>query len=216
MDLEFDENYDRDDIVGQTKLIEDDTDQSCKLCPLHETRNNIVWERSTSDKDVDALFIGEAPGKDEDIQGKPFVGRAGKILDNWIFEVDLLSYAIVNIVKCRPPNNRKPHPNEIRACLPYLIKQIQQFNPKIIVALGATPCSVLTNRKELVVNIGKRTVYVSEIVERLRLDIELPAKILHEWRNQMCVNQCTEDEFYGYTSYTCPVTSYMFNNYLVR
>jgi DNA polymerase len=141
--------------VGQTKLIEEDSDQSCKRCPLHQTRNTIVWQRSTADKDVDVLFIGEAPGKDEDLQGKPFVGRAGKLLDEWIFELDLLSYAIINIVKCRPPNNRKPNPNEIRSCFPYLIKQIQQFNPKIIVALGATPCSVLTNRKEVVANIGK-------------------------------------------------------------
>lgn len=141
--------------MGQTKLIDNESDQSCKRCPLHETRNNIVWERSTTDKDVDILFIGEAPGKDEDLQGKPFVGRAGKLLDDWIFEMDLLSYAIINIVKCRPPNNRKPNPNEIRSCLPYLIKQIQQFNPKIIVALGATPCSVLINRKEVVANIGK-------------------------------------------------------------
>lgn len=141
--------------MGQTKLIEEESDQSCRRCSLHETRNNIVWQRSTADKDVDVLFIGEAPGKDEDLQGKPFVGRAGKLLDDWIFELDLLSYAIINIVKCRPPRNRKPNQNEIRACLPYLTKQIQQFNPKIIVALGATPCAVLINRKEVVANIGK-------------------------------------------------------------
>lgn len=139
----------------QTKLIDNESDQSCKRCPLHETRNNIVWDRGTADKDVDILFIGEAPGKEEDLRGKPFVGRAGKLLDDWIFELDLLNYAIINIVKCRPPNNRKPNPNEIRSCLPYLIKQIKQFNPKIIVALGAIPCSVLINRKEVVVNIGK-------------------------------------------------------------
>lgn len=141
--------------MGQTKLIEEESDQSCKRCPLHETRNNIVWQRGTADKDIDVLFIGEAPGKNEDLQGKPFVGRAGKLLDDWIFELDLLSYAIINIVKCRPPNNRKPNTNEIRSCLPHLIKQIQQFNPKIIVALGAISCSVLINRKEVVVNIGK-------------------------------------------------------------
>lgn len=139
----------------QTKLIDNGSDQSCKLCSLHETRNNIVWERSTADKDVDVLFIGEAPGREEDLRGQPFVGRAGQLLDKWIEEIGVISYAIINIVKCRPPNNRKPHPNEIRACLPHLIKQVQQFNPKIIVILGATPCSVLTNRKELVANIGK-------------------------------------------------------------
>jgi len=136
-------------------LIEKEDDKIYRCCPLWQTRNNIVWERSTVDKDVDVLFIGEAPGKDEDLQGKPFVGKAGKKLDEWIFELDLLNYAIINIVKCRPPNNRKPHPSEIRSCLPYLIKQIQKFNPKIIIALGATPCSVLINRKEVVANIGK-------------------------------------------------------------
>ncbi len=150
----------------QTKLIENEEDKLYRCCPLWKTRTNIVWERSTKDKDVDVLFIGEAPGKDEDLQGKPFVGRAGRLLDDWIFEMDLLSYAIINIVKCRPPNNRKPNSNEIRSCLPYLTKQIQQFNPKIIVALGATPCSVLINRKEVVPNIGKifKTIYGDVIV----------------------------------------------------
>lgn len=141
--------------MGQTKLIEEESDQSCKRCPLHETRTSIVWQRGTADKDIDVLFIGEAPGKDEDLRGKPFVGRAGKILDKWIEDIGLTNYNIVNIVKCRPPGNRKPLSNEIRACLPYLIKQIQQFNPKIIVALGSTPCSILINRKEVVPNIGK-------------------------------------------------------------
>lgn len=152
--------------MGQTKLIEEESDQSCRICPLHKTRNTIVWQRCTADKDIDVLFIGEAPGKEEDLQGRPFVGRAGKVLDDWIFELDLSSYAIINIVKCRPPNNRKPNPSEIRACFPYLIKQIQQFNPKIIVALGATPCSVLINRKEVVANIGKifKTKYGDVIV----------------------------------------------------
>lgn len=141
--------------MTQTKLIENEDDKIYQCCPLWRTRNNIVWQRSTTDKDVDVLFIGEAPGKDEDLQGKPFVGKAGKKLDEWIFELDLLSYAIINIVKCRPPGNRKPYPEEIRSCLPHLIKQVQQFNPKIIVALGATPCLVLINRKEVIVNIGK-------------------------------------------------------------
>lgn len=139
----------------QTKLIDNESDQSCKRCPLHQTRNTIVWQRSTANKDIDVLFIGEAPGKEEDLQGIPFVGKAGQILNKWIEEAGVTNYAIINIVKCRPPNNRKPNPNEIRSCLPYLIQQIQQFNPRIIVALGATPCSVLINRKEVVANIGK-------------------------------------------------------------
>lgn len=138
--------------MGQTKLIED---EGCKLCPLHQTRNNVVWIRGTETENVDILFIGEAPGRDEDLTGKPFVGKAGKLLDKWIEEAELTSYAIINIVKCRPPNNRKPLKSEISACLPYLIKQISDMKPKLIVALGATPSSVLINRKEVVANIGK-------------------------------------------------------------
>lgn len=136
----------------QTKLIED---EGCKLCPLHKTRNNVVWIRGTATENVNILFIGEAPGRDEDLQSKPFVGKAGKLLDKWIEEAELTNYAIVNIVKCRPPNNRKPLRSEINACLPYLVKQIQGMSPKLIVALGATPSSVLINRKDVVANIGK-------------------------------------------------------------
>jgi uracil-DNA glycosylase family 4 len=136
----------------QTKLIED---EGCKLCNLHETRNNIVWYRGTATENVDVLFIGEAPGKDEDLSGRPFVGRAGKVLDKWIEEAGLTNYAIINIVKCRPPNNRKPNSSEIRACMPYLIEQINNMKPRIIVSLGAVPSSVLVNRKEVIVNIGK-------------------------------------------------------------
>jgi|SRR3972149_93061 len=136
----------------QTKLIED---EGCKLCPLHKTRNNIVWYRGTAKENVDVLFIGEAPGKDEDLIGRPFVGRAGKVLDKWIEEAELTNFAIINIVKCRPPNNRKPTTLEIKACLPYLIEQINEMNPKIIVSLGAVPSSVLVNKKEVIANIGK-------------------------------------------------------------
>ena len=138
--------------MGQTKLIED---EGCKLCDLHKTRNNIVWIRGTAAENIDILFVGEAPGRDEDLYGKPFVGKAGKLLDKWIEAAELTNYAIVNIVKCRPPNNRKPLKSEINACLPHLIKQLHDMNPKLIVALGATSSLVLTNRKEVVVNIGK-------------------------------------------------------------
>ncbi len=136
----------------QTKLIED---EECKLCPLCKTRNNIVWYRGTSDKDVDVIFVGEAPGRDEDLIGKPFVGRAGKILDKWIDEAKLTNYAIINIVKCRPPENRVPSKGEINSCLPHFIKQIHDMNPKIIVALGRTAISVLINKTEVLPNVGK-------------------------------------------------------------
>ncbi len=136
----------------QTKLIED---EGCKLCDLHKTRNNIVWIRGTSDKDVDIVLIGEAPGKDEDLSGRPFVGRAGKVLDKWIEEAELTNYAIVNIVKCRPPENRVPSKAEIRACFPHLIRQLQELKPKLIIALGRTAMSILINRTEVLPNVGK-------------------------------------------------------------
>ncbi len=140
----------------QTKLINDeDKDNSCKLCSLWKDRNKIVWQRGTKDRDVDILWVGEAPGRDEDREGKPFVGRAGKILDNWIFEADISNYSIINIVKCRPPNNRPPNKIEINACFPYLVKQMKEFNPKLIVALGRTACSVLINKTEITKNLGK-------------------------------------------------------------
>lgn len=153
-------NVVRQDMV-QIKLIEDDesgkydTSGEYKCCPLWKTRNNVVWIRGTSTKDVDVLFVGEAPGKDEDLMGRPFVGRAGQVLNKWIEEARLTNYAIINIVKCRPPDNRKPLQSEIKACLPYFIKQAKELNPKLIVALGATASSVLINRTDITVNVGK-------------------------------------------------------------
>lgn len=147
--------------MGQMKLIEDDNcvdkdiSKDYKCCPLWKTRNNMVWIRGTSTKDVDVLFVGEAPGRDEDLRGLPFVGRAGQVLNKWICEAKLSNYAIINIVKCRTPNNRKPLQSEIRACLPYFIKQVQELRPKLIVALGATAMSVLINRSEVLPNVGK-------------------------------------------------------------
>ncbi len=145
----------------QTTLIDDDEiceygkSSEYKCCPLWKTRNKMVWIRGTATKDVDVLFVGEAPGKDEDLYGRPFVGRAGQILNKWIEEARLTNYAIINIIKCRPPNNRKPLQSEIKACLPYFIKQTKELNPKIIVALGATAMSVLINRSEVLPNVGK-------------------------------------------------------------
>src|SRR3990167_7532259 len=156
----------------QKKIIEDDeiseygSSTGYKCCPLWKTRNKMVWIRGASTKDVDILFVGEAPGRDENLLGRPFVGKAGQILNKWIEEAGVTNYAIINIVKCRPPNNRKPLQSEIRSCLPYFVKQVEELNPKLIVALGAIPCSVLINRKEVVANIGKifKTMYVDVIV----------------------------------------------------
>ena len=109
---------------------------NCKLCPLSETRTQVVWADGNLSSDV--LFIGEAPGFHEDQQGIPFVGAAGKLLDTLLAEVDLdrSSVAIVNVLKCRPPGNRDPLPNEIEACRPYLEAQLEFMRPKVIITLG--------------------------------------------------------------------------------
>jgi uracil-DNA glycosylase len=108
----------------------------CQRCRLAETRTNVVWADGNLDSDV--LFIGEGPGFHEDQQGIPFVGAAGQLLDRLLGEVgmDRTQVAIVNVVKCRPPGNRDPQPDEIEACKPYLDAQIQHMKPKVIVTLG--------------------------------------------------------------------------------
>jgi DNA polymerase len=109
---------------------------TCPRCRLSETRTNVVWADGNLDSEV--LFIGEGPGFHEDQQGIPFVGAAGQLLDRLLGEVDLdrTRVAIVNVVKCRPPGNRDPLPDEIEACKPYLDAQIQYMAPKVIVTLG--------------------------------------------------------------------------------
>ena len=108
----------------------------CVRCRLSETRTNVVWADGNLDSDV--LFIGEGPGFHEDQQGLPFVGAAGQLLDKLLGEVglDRTQVAIVNVVKCRPPGNRDPQPDEIEACKPYLDAQIRHMKPKVIVTLG--------------------------------------------------------------------------------
>jgi len=110
---------------------------SCTDCPLHEKRNKTVF--GVGDEDADWLFVGEGPGADEDAQGEPFVGQAGKLLDNMLAAISLKRGAnvyIANLVKCRPPGNRNPEPHEALQCEPYLHRQIELIRPKLIVALG--------------------------------------------------------------------------------
>jgi len=109
---------------------------SCSACPLSKTRTNCVF--GTGNPDADLLFIGEAPGREEDLSGIPFVGRAGKLLDKYLYAVDIPreSVYIANILKCRPPENRDPLPEEEDACIGYLREQLKLIRPKIIVCLG--------------------------------------------------------------------------------
>lgn len=110
--------------------------ENCKSCPLWEQRTNLVFGEGNIDSVI--MFIGEAPGFHEDQQGRPFVGAAGKLLTELIEGLGLKreEVYIANVLKCRPPNNREPLPDEIRACFSLLKKQIEIINPKIICTLG--------------------------------------------------------------------------------
>ncbi len=108
----------------------------CQKCPLGKTRTKFVF--GVGNPDADIMFIGEAPGRDEDLQGIPFVGRAGKLLDKMLAEVGINrdEVYIANILKCRPPENRDPLPDEVAECEPHLHMQIKLIKPKVICSLG--------------------------------------------------------------------------------
>ena len=109
----------------------------CTRCPLSEHRTQVVF--GVGNPDADLMFIGEAPGRDEDLQGEPFVGRSGKLLDRLMAEelgVDRSVCYIANVVKCRPPDNRDPKPDEILSCRPYLAAQLELIRPVVVVTLG--------------------------------------------------------------------------------
>jgi len=129
------------------KELEDVAEQTrqCRKCGLGSLRTNTVPGEGSPAARI--MFIGEAPGADEDAQGRPFVGRAGQLLDKIIAACGLKreDVWIGNILKCRPPDNRDPRPEEIIACLPYLQRQIELINPEVIVALGAHAAKTLLN-----------------------------------------------------------------------
>ena len=123
--------------------------ENCRKCNLWKTRKNPVVGAGSLDSEI--LFIGEAPGYNEDLQGYPFVGRAGKILDELLESVGLKrdDVYIANILKCRPPDNRNPLKNEIESCKEYLNKQIELIQPKIILPLGNFACSYIFEKFSL-------------------------------------------------------------------
>lgn len=110
--------------------------QGCVKCGLHEGRNTVVF--GVGNPNADLMFVGEAPGADEDRQGEPFVGRAGQLLTRIIEAMKLTrdDVYIANVLKCRPPDNRNPVPDEVETCSPYLLRQIELIQPKVIVTLG--------------------------------------------------------------------------------
>ncbi len=115
----------------------------CTKCRLHSGRNKLVFGEGSAKSGL--VFVGEGPGFDEDRQGRPFVGRAGKLLDRMIFAIALErpEVYICNVVKCRPPDNRAPQPDEAAACTPFLFRQIEALSPKVICALGMSAAQTL-------------------------------------------------------------------------
>ena len=119
----------------------------CVRCRLCETRRNTVF--GEGDPDAKIFFIGEGPGETEDLQGRPFVGRAGELLNKMIAGMGLRRQQvfIANIVKCRPPDNRVPAPDEVEACTPYLVRQLEIIRPKVIVTLGLPSARYMLNSR---------------------------------------------------------------------
>jgi DNA polymerase len=178
------------------KVVYDEA-RGCVRCPLHQTRTTVVF--GSGNADADLMFIGEAPGANEDKLGLPFVGQAGKLLDKLLGEIGLerADVFICNTIKCRPPNNRDPQPNEIESCAGYLHRQVELIEPSVICTLGnfatkllrddMTGISRLHGREE-VRTIGSRAVrlyplyhpaaalYTPSTLEMLRADFQrIPA-----------------------------------------
>lgn len=120
------------DVLGELATLA----STCTMCGLAEDRTNVVF--GAGDADADVMIVGEGPGEQEDLQGLPFVGRSGQLLDRLLGEIDLArsDVYIANVVKCRPPRNRDPRPDEIDACKGYLRRQIELIDPIVVVTLG--------------------------------------------------------------------------------
>jgi DNA polymerase len=173
--------------------------RGCERCPLHQTRTQVVF--GSGNADAELMFIGEAPGAHEDRMGLPFVGQAGKLLERLLGEIGMErgDVFIANTLKCRPPDNRDPHPNEIDACNDYLLKQVELIEPNVICTLGnfstkllrqdTTGISRLHGREE-VRAIGPRNVrlyplyhpaaalYTPSMLETLRADFHRIPELL--------------------------------------
>ena len=128
----------------------------CVRCPLHQGRTKVVF--GSGNANADLMFVGEAPGMHEDLQGLPFVGRAGKLLDQLLEEVGLRrsDVFITNVLLCRPPGNRDPQPDEIDTCKPYLHKKIELIEPKVICTLGNFATKLLTRSQRGITGVHGR------------------------------------------------------------
>ena len=176
--------------------------KDCRKCALASTRTNVVFGMGNADADL--MFVGEAPGFHEDQQGKPFVGRAGKLLDDLLGEIGLTRKQcfIANVLKCRPPDNRDPLPGEIDACKGHLHRQVELIQPRVVCTLGNFATKLLSGRPEGITRVrgvpqlrelGGRAVFLYPIfhpaaalrtpamLERLRQDFQrLPELLAQE------------------------------------
>ncbi len=131
----------------------------CTRCKLHAGRTKLVF--GVGNPDANLMFVGEAPGRDEDRQGIPFVGRAGQLLTKIIEAIDLQrdDVYIANVIKCRPPDNRNPEPDEVRTCEPFLFAQIDAIRPRVIVALGSFAVRTLLRDEKTPISKARGRVY---------------------------------------------------------
>ena len=151
---------------------------SCTKCTLSKTRNHVIYGEGNENAPI--LIIGEAPGRDEDLQGRPFVGKSGQLLDK-ILEACGFNrnehVFISNIVKCRPPDNRVPTPQEAEVCMPYLLKQIELINPTILILLGATALKYMAGSEHRITR--ERGNWLN-VQGRLAMPVYHPAALLRD------------------------------------
>lgn len=184
----------RDKLVDLYKEV-----QVCTKCPLHETRTKSVF--GAGDADAEVMFVGEAPGAEEDRQGLPFVGRAGQLLNELLEGIGMAREGvfIANVLKSRPPGNRDPQPSEIEACRPYLFEQVRLIEPRVVCTLGNFATKLLSGNPTGITRVrgtpqvhelGGRTVFLlplfhpaaalrtPAVKETLRADLELLPQLL--------------------------------------
>ena len=140
--------------------------RNCQACRLHEGRRQVVF--GTGNPDADLVFVGEAPGRDEDLQGEPFVGRAGQLLTRIIQAIGLRreDVYILNVIKCRPPQNRNPLPDEVAACRPLIDRQLACLKPRVICALGTFAAQALLRSDERISRLRGRFHPMGDILVR--------------------------------------------------
>jgi DNA polymerase len=169
-------------------------------CPLKRTAKSLCFARGNDDAPV--MLVGEAPGRDEDLQGKPFVGRAGKLLDRMLEAIGLSESQvyITNTVYWRPPGNRTPTPQEVEACAPFLVRQIELKQPKVLVLLGGAAAKNMLGVTEGILRLrGKWLTWRSDVFEVPALPTLHPAYLLrnpehkrHAWRDLLALKQVLE------------------------